>query len=328
MSRSPELDGAEPAAIPAAPLLKPWYRVVYEGERVALEYADSTLVLEGRAARRLIPALLPLLDGRHTLHEISSELGPGAAPAVELVLAQLLARDALTEGPAPAGDDPGDDTAAVLASLERAGAPGGVRDALATQRATVAGEGAQAEEVARVLALSGLEAVGRVSLGAAGALDGAGLLVAAPSAGELVLLDGVNERALRDVMPWLQVLPFDGRQAAVGPLYVPEETCCRRCYLLRRAAASGYPDEFWPLQRSVADRRMPPFLSSIVSGLAAFVALRWLLHRDPTVTGTLFALELLPAVSLTAHAVYRVPRCPVCSSGSVDPLPWYEASTA
>lgn len=328
MRRLSELDGIEPAALPAAPLLKPWYRIARDGERVVLEYADSTLVLGGGAARQLVPALLPLLDGRHTIDELVSELGPAAAPAVELVLAELQARGALSDGPALSGEEPRDDTAVVLAALERDASPRGVRDALATQRALVAGDGAHAGELARVLTRSGLESVRRVSLATAGTLAGSGVLVAAPSTNELELLDGVNERALREGTPWLEVLPFDGRQAAVGPLYVPEETCCRRCYLLRRAAASGYPDEFWSLSSSTADRRMPPFLSSIVAGLAALVALRWLLRRDPTVTGTLFALELTPAMSLTAHAVYRVPRCPACSSSSADPLPWYEASPA
>lgn len=327
MRRLSEPDGAEPAVLPVAPLLKPWYRVACEEERVVLEYADSTLVLEGGAVRRLVPALLPLLDGHHTIDEILFELGPAAEPAVELVLAELQARDLLTNGPSLPAETPGDDTAVFVAALERDGSPRAVRARLASQRAVVAGDGAHAGELARVLALSGLETVRRVSL-AAPAHDGADLLVAAPGAAELGLLDGLNERSLRDGTPWFQVLPFDGRMAAIGPLYIPGETCCRRCYLLRRAAASGYPDEFWPLQRAAADRRMPPFLSSIVTGLAAYVAVRWLLRRDPTLSGLVLALELTPAVSLSAHAVFRVPRCPVCSSCPADPLPWYEASPA
>ena len=50
-------------AVPALPLLAPWYRVVGDGERLLLEYAQSVVVLEGAAVQSLLPALLPLLDG-------------------------------------------------------------------------------------------------------------------------------------------------------------------------------------------------------------------------------------------------------------------------
>src|SRR4029453_17036413 len=62
------------------------------------------------------------------------------------------------------------------------------------------------------------------------------LVICAPSPAQLPSLDDWNKQALAAGQPWLQVLPFDGRYAAVGPLYLPEETCCFECFRLRRLA--------------------------------------------------------------------------------------------
>src|SRR5689334_16215361 len=86
------------------PLLKPWYRLAAEGGRSVLRYAGSILEFEGAAAERLIPHLLPLLDGTRTVDEVVAELGEPVRPAVEHALSLLRAHDLLTE-PAPPGVD-------------------------------------------------------------------------------------------------------------------------------------------------------------------------------------------------------------------------------
>ena len=52
------------------PLLKPWYRLSTNGGRSVLRYAGSVLEFEGRAAERLLPHLLPLLDGTRTVDDV------------------------------------------------------------------------------------------------------------------------------------------------------------------------------------------------------------------------------------------------------------------
>src|SRR5437899_2835659 len=85
------------------PLLKPWYRLAPTDDGLVLSYGDSVVVFEGRAAQRLLPVLLPLLDGRRTLDEIASELGASARPAIENAVALLDRHGLLTEPPASAG---------------------------------------------------------------------------------------------------------------------------------------------------------------------------------------------------------------------------------
>src|SRR5579864_6203360 len=80
------------------PLLKPWYRLSAEGGRSVLRYAGSVLEFEGAAAERLLPHLLPLLDGTRTVDEVVAELGDPVRPAIEHALSLLRGHELLTEG--------------------------------------------------------------------------------------------------------------------------------------------------------------------------------------------------------------------------------------
>src|SRR5437762_2498520 len=204
------------SAIPESPHLKPWYRVARQGETLVLEYAHRAVVFRGAAVARLVPPLLPLLDGTRTLDGIVA--GVGRVDAV--------------------------------ADLVEATAP---------------------------------------------------FVVAAPAPGELPELAELNRRRLRAGTPWLPVLPFDGRLAMLGPLFLPGESCCYECYRLRRAANSPFADEFWLLERGRAAYPSSPALDAAAAGFAAHLVLRWLAARDRTLPGAMFALEHERVPALTAH---------------------------
>jgi bacteriocin biosynthesis cyclodehydratase domain-containing protein len=124
----------------------------------------------------------------------------------------------------------------------------------------------------------------------------------------------------------LLTLPFDGRFAAVGPLFLPGDTCCYECFRLRRLAGLDYDDEFWALERSTPPSRSAAALDLITAGLAATVALRYVVGAAAAVVGGFHALELGPTIALDFHRVLRVPRCPACSAVSrqAQPLPWFK----
>ena len=129
-------------------------------------------------------------------------------------------------------------------------------------------------------------------------------------------------------MPWLQVLPFDGRLVVVGPLFVPGVSACRQCYVLRRAACSGYDDDFDIVERVPARAAAPAPLASLSAALASLLALRWVTTRDPALPGRLYAVEVGVVLRLSHDHVLRVPRCPVCGSPEqAVPSPWFEATT-
>lgn len=312
-------------AIPDRPQLKPWYRLVRGDGSLVLEYGGKAIVLEGEATARLMPALLPLLDGTRDVAEITATLGEPIAPAVWRALSLLGRHGLLTEPLANGMTAPSAETARFLAATSRRGSsPSRVGETLSRAHAAVAGDGAGAAELARLLRLAGVADVEHASL--AGPVPTADLALAAPTPAELPLLADWNAAALAAGRVWVAALPFDGRIAAIGPLVVPGETCCYECYRLRRASNSGYFAEHLALQQEPACYPVPPAAVAASAGLASLIALRWLVERDAALPGILFALDLGGAPTLTTHHVYRVPRCPACSTiARVAPvLPWFE----
>jgi hypothetical protein len=137
-------------ALPDRPQLKPWYRLAREDGRLVLEYGGKALVLEGEATTRLLPALLPLLDGTRTIEEITATLGEPIAPAVTNALVLLGRHGLLTDGDHEERPLPQTETARFLAATSpRDWSPARTAQAVSTARVAVAGKGAAAAEVAR-----------------------------------------------------------------------------------------------------------------------------------------------------------------------------------
>jgi bacteriocin biosynthesis cyclodehydratase domain-containing protein len=313
--------------VPEYPLLSPWHRIAADCGRILVEYGGEAVAFEGRAAQALLPALLPLLDGRTTVDEIVAALGHGTRPAVERALSLLAEAAMLTEGPPFDAALPRPCAAAAL--LHAAGnpplSPDRTRTALQRASVRVAGSSHAAAETARALRLSGIGDVRLVDWS-----DPApdALTVAAPTRRELGGLPAWNAAAVESGAEWLQILPFNGAFMAIGPLYVPGETSCYECYRRRRAANVDYPDLFWTLERSPRGPEDAPALAAAAAGIATTLSLRWLLTRDGFSAGVMLALELRQFLTVTAHVVYRVPRCPACTGADrvAKPLPWAEAS--
>jgi bacteriocin biosynthesis cyclodehydratase domain-containing protein len=297
------------------PLLAPWWRSVEDGDRLLFEHAGHVVELNGRAVRALLPALVPLLDGAHTVREIVELLGEAAETPIMNALALLDGHGLLVDGPADS------DVAACYVASVCSSTPAEASAALTGSRVAIAGSAPAGAELARLLGAVG------VGTEASALTDGsapvADLFVAAPDAQEVEQLESLNERRLSDGTPWLALLPSDGRFTSVGPLYVPGQTACHACYLLRRGATSGYEQDFSLLERRPVRAPMPAAASTIAAGLAALLCVRWLGARDPTLPGVLYALEPRGTLALTRHRVLRVPRCPACSTPSPPPSPWF-----
>ncbi len=299
------------------PLLAPWCRAVDDGSRLLFEHAGHVVELNGRAVQALLPALLPLLDGEHTVLEIVAALGDAAEAPVNKALALLDEHGLLVDGPAPAAHA----GAACYVAANSSPSPGEAWTALTSSAVAVIGSAPAGAEIMRLLASAG--ATTTASTLACRMVEHADLLVAAPAPDEAKQLDDFNRDRLRDATPWLPILPADGRFVAIGPLYVPGQTACHSCYLMRRAATSGYEEDFALLERQPVRAPSPPGASAIAAGVAALICLRWLGARDPTLPGVLYALELHGRLGLTRHRVLRVPRCPACGTTPPEPSPWF-----
>jgi bacteriocin biosynthesis cyclodehydratase domain-containing protein len=212
--------------------------------------------------------------------------------------------------------------AELLASLRPRSEPlGEIADAVRACSVAVVGNGTAGLEAARLLRSSGTTVERRERIE-----GGNDLTVCAPAPDELPGLPEWNEQALETAQPWLQVLPFDGRYATVGPLYLPDDTGCYECFRRRRTAALGAADELAHLEAVPAAYPSAPALDALLGGLAATVALHWLVLDDHYAPAAFYAFEPLPTFALTQHQLHRVPRCEACS-GLADvspPLPWYK----
>jgi bacteriocin biosynthesis cyclodehydratase domain-containing protein len=310
--------------IPALPYLAPWYRIVTADNQVVLEYGQRIICLAGRAGVVLMPVLLPLLDGTRTLDEIVEVLGEPARPAIEAALERLDELDLLLEGPSLTGEAPTPiaATAELLASLRQGElTPREVAASLGARSVAIVGSGRGAAEIARLLRQSGAK-VERTST----ITSGADLVVCAPAPAELPALGDWNRQALDAGQPWLQVLPFDGRYAAIGPLYLPDETCCFECFRLRRLANLDVGDELELVEATPATYSTPAAVQAVIAGIATTLTLEWFVLHDHQIPSAFYALELVPVLGVSLHHVHRVPRCPACSGlGDVaPPLPWHK----
>jgi bacteriocin biosynthesis cyclodehydratase domain-containing protein len=318
-------------ALPPLLELKPWYRVLQRDDKLLLQYGETLVSFEGRAAVRLLPALLPLLDGTRSLDEIVQIIGPAVRQAVEHAVGLLQEHGLLTEPALEAGIDSERRSAEFLSATDPLGrTTAELLETIRAARVAVAGTGPLAAEVASSLRRSGI-GVERIPLTAERAELGTFQLgLAAPAGEELPGLTDWNDASLAAGLPWLQVLPFDGLFAGVGPLYVPGETACYECFRIRRASNVDYGREFLAFQDVAAPLPASASVEQTVAGLAATFALRWLAHRDQFLPGTWYALELGVRPALGAHVLYRVPRCPTCSGivRAAQPLPWYKGAAA
>jgi bacteriocin biosynthesis cyclodehydratase domain-containing protein len=311
-------------AIPERPALAPWCRLVQDGSRVLIEHGGTVVTLEGVAARALLPRLLPLLDGTRTRQELEAIVGQAAAPAVDNALELLSEHQLLVDGPAADKAHPAAAAATYAASVAGSAPPAAAVDALERARVAVLGSGPIARELARVLPLSGIPQVETLSLDPGPAAGS--FVVAAPEHDDMGALSSLNEWALRRRDPWLQVLPYDGRFVIAGPIFVPDVSACHACFVTRRAASSGYDEDFDLVERTPRRAPLPAPLVSIAAGLAAVRAVRWLTTADPTLPGRFYALEAGTVVGLRFDRLLRVPRCTACGPhAQASPSPWFEA---
>jgi bacteriocin biosynthesis cyclodehydratase domain-containing protein len=315
---------ASASGIPEHPALAPWCRLVEDGGRMLLEHGGTLVTIEGAGAPALLPELLPLLDGTRTVEEIGIVLGPAIAPAVAKALELLAGNRLLVDGPQRSPDEnPVTAAATLAAAVTRRTTQAEAIRTLAAASVSVLGSGPEAEELGRQLDRAGIGRTEVIPFDAAPASGS--FVVAAPGRADVPSLLRVNELMLELGDAWMQVLPFDGRFVVAGPIVVPGASACRACFVSRRAACSGYEDDFALVEDTPARAPSPIALVTIAAALAAVLVVRWLTAQDPTLPGRFYALEMGAVLRLRFDHCLRVPRCAVCGGPErAVPSPWFE----
>jgi bacteriocin biosynthesis cyclodehydratase domain-containing protein len=166
--------------------------------------------------------------------------------------------------------------------------------------------------------------------------DEDGLIVYSPTAHNDRLGAAINRWALSRERAWMQILPYNGGEAVIGPLFIPRQTACYECFRLRRRAASAHGKE----QRVMDDGDAITFANSGASS--------WNSPAESGIVWSMFfqllSIEMLDlhslpmtplrgqahtvcfdecGVAVEHHRVFTVPRCPACRKPSLPmPQPW------
>lgn len=148
------------------------------------------------------------------------------------------------------------------------------------------------------------------------------------------ILDEVNDTALKDEIPWLCIVPYDGQASWVGPFFIPFKSACLYCYNLRRSA--NFSDavlrselmEIQPLYTAKQPVYNLP-INLVQTGIASNLITEWITLREygpSTVPGGFTTINLdNKGISFSSHRVLRVPRCPKCSPAADTGFPqvWF-----
>jgi oxazoline/thiazoline synthase len=300
--------------IPGLPKLRDGFSVDFQPNLMVLTCGTAVVTFEGRAVA-LFRQLVPLLDGTREVAALADafrdQLGGTAAQAVDRALELLVAKDVIADAAAERGQP-------AAWPFYRAMLPSTIIKTLPERlpqlRIELHGDSRVAREIERGLADTGIACGPPVSANAADSL-----LVVAPEISGSVDLRDTNTAMLAERRQWMQVLPFDGTAAVVGPVFVPGETACAECFTARRAANGAGPS------RAALPARFPATAAldaSVAATAVTAITLR-LLYGDSRFVGRFSAFELYPEMRWTTHDVHRVPRCLRCARpGGV--LPWYE----
>jgi hypothetical protein len=287
--------------------------VLPDDNGVLLAGGPERHLLRGAAVSSVIEKLLPILDGRHTVADIASEMG--IAPVQALRAVSLLDRAGVLER---SGGDPQEpaiapDQVAMFLSRNvnatRAGRNAAeLRAALATSSVLLVAAPPVADAIGADLRATGVGQVLALE-NPAEATDSRIHAVAASPRGMLAVLDdpvpgaGELERRCRQHRVPLLRFARPGNQLEIGPLFHADYTACYACF------AAGYREMARPDGAGAVDGQQNLHAALVTSEiLATLVRL-----TTPGCFRCLVTVSL-PELTRQTLAVVPEPGCPECAT--------------
>jgi bacteriocin biosynthesis cyclodehydratase domain-containing protein len=136
------------------------------------------------------------------------------------------------------------------------------------------------------------------------------------------LANSINLATLRTSTPWLIGQIHTGT-GWIGPVVIPGQTPCYKCYEFRRNANLENYDEVIRFESRLEEMpaivrqpSAPPALATAVGSLLGLETLRLLTKLvAPQTLGRVLRLDFL-ASEMTYHRILRLPRCSACGYGN------------
>lgn len=254
-----------------------WRYYLLDSQSAMLVREEGEIVISGA----LPVALLPYLDGTHTLTEIVEALnGKFRRDHIYYALLKLQKEGYISDAVLDVQQVPSKVRLRTFGNLSK-------------------------EAFEELLKTSGMEIGGSE-----------GLLLVLAEDYLLPELSTLNQQALETGEPWLLARPL-GKHLLLGPLFIPHETACWECLAYRMRCINPVKDllaslsgEARPLTPPLENSQPTPVLASAL--LARQIQLQGaerLKNRILSLDTTTFALE--------EHTVFHRPQCPVCGDSSL-----------
>jgi len=317
-------------------------------EGVYVRSRDSAIVVKGGSAYRWLTTIGRHLDGRHTVEQLCRDLSPAhrqtVAELVSMLLEKGFARAAADEPADPLLEPIRNRFASQIAFIEHfADAPvrrfmtfrqsrvlllGSGDECLASVGAGLLRNGLATLTLAKPVSDLTAEAEQLTAEGCTasivvsdGAVEGYDLVVFCGGAGDLASVFDLNERCVRDRVPFLPATVI-GRSSMLGPLVRPGGACWL-CALLRVTTNidPAVAAETW---RAIAVRALPPRREPVPSTVArmlgtavAFEAFSRLSGGLPAETEGNVVMQDIDTLESTRETLLPHPLCPACGDRAV-----------
>jgi len=331
-------------SLPQKPRLVPWVTVVDLGdERLQFRAPQFVYTLQSDLFIQAFELISPLLDGSHTVKEITSGGGSAYLPDTILFLLKILRRHGLLqEGSIPVSQnlasDNIDEIERQLSFLSKFNPDSfGTISMLQQARVGLVGSAQLKNHILNSIESISINQTVNVELVSIEqkkdnkelieSLNGLDILIACQETEGFGFFETINELCLETGTRWLRVA-IEGAAISLGPTFVPFQTACYTCF--SRRLISNLPDSedymayrqktysnnggrdagYFPPLWSLAASHVTLEVARIVSGLA-----------PPQTMGRFYRIDEMSPAAI-AHDVLRLPRCPACAVSGPKKQAW------
>ncbi|MGV7222249.1 MAG: TOMM precursor leader peptide-binding protein [Nitrospinales bacterium] len=322
-------------AIPLKPRLAPWVTVVDIGDsRIQFRGAEFLFTLRHDLFIEIFEKIKLLLDGSHTVEEISSTVDASILPTTVIFLLKILrAHGILQEGDLPV---PTDLTSSEIPKYQSqiqflshfTQKPAEALELLRQSKVAVIGKGLIKDHIQDSLGKTGFASITHLEVpqesgeklidSIADELEGIEFLVACDQSTGFSFFEAVNSACLKTGTRWLRVA-IEGTTSILGPTIVPRYTACYICLCKRQESNLIDLEDFIAYKKEIVEKNISndegfsPALWDATAAQTSMEIVRTILGFVPPKTiGRFYEFNIHSPRSIS-HEVFRLPRCPACN---------------
>ena len=324
-------------SLPQKPRLAPWVTLVTLGDnRLQLRGAEFTYTLNHELFIEVLDVIRPLLNGNHSVEEISSSGGQTYLPTtITFLLKMLRANGLLQEGnvppPAPLKSEDLVRHEKLIQYLSHfVSNPVGSLALLKGAKVAVMGSLSLKISIQHSLYDNGIFPSPDIQADIDtlsndfdsrfnDSIKNLDFLVVCQETPDPKLFRKINSICLENGVRWIRVA-LEGTKAFLGPTVIPHQSACYICYERRVSSNISELDNHQAYRNLLASSESPsneglfPAMNSVIGGQVALEVVRLISGFAPPKTIGRFYEFNATSPTVVGHEVLRVPRCPACIS--------------